>query len=302
MELRKINYFFSAAELQNFTKAAQACHIAQTTMSKYIATLEDEVGCALFTRTNQRAELTVQGKLFYDGMKKLMGEYQSLCQSLHRDEGRELHIGMITSDYPDFPLLREFEREFSEISIYFSFGPEGKLTEDLMHGRLDALICPNVLTLEQWFSGEAKLNRMDIFSAEAVLICSREVMNRYKTVEGVISALPMITKTEEEAYPKECRRKLKALYGTEFGQVISVSGFPQQLLMINMSSGFAIVPRQTILSMSNLEVIPLPENFRESSQLLYLPNAVTSALDKMITFICHRADMIQEQTGYEKKC
>ena len=40
MDLDKIGYFFKAAELGNFTKAAGECHIAQTTMSKYIHVLE----------------------------------------------------------------------------------------------------------------------------------------------------------------------------------------------------------------------------------------------------------------------
>ncbi len=293
MEFRKIKYFFSAAELQNFTKAAEVCHIAQTTMSKYIATLEEEIGCVLFNRTNQRAELTAQGKQFYTGMKKLVEEYHTLIQSLQRDDSRELHIGMITTDYPDFPLLREFERELSEISIYFSFGTEGKLTQDLLAGRLDALICPSVLTLEQWFSKDVKIQRLDIFSAETILVCSKEVLTKYKTVEGVISALPMITKTEEKAYPNECRRRLKELFGVEFKEVISVSGFPQQLLMVNMSSGFAIVPKQSMLDLKNMVAVPLPEKFREASQLLYRTDSVTTALEKLITFVRSRADGIE---------
>ena len=35
MDLKKIHYFFKAVEYKNFTQAANACHIGQTTMSKY---------------------------------------------------------------------------------------------------------------------------------------------------------------------------------------------------------------------------------------------------------------------------
>lgn len=37
MDIDKLYYFFAAAESESFTKAADRCHIAQTTMSKYIA-------------------------------------------------------------------------------------------------------------------------------------------------------------------------------------------------------------------------------------------------------------------------
>lgn len=44
MDLAKIQYFLEAARLNNFTEAARKCHIAQTTMTKYISQLEKETG------------------------------------------------------------------------------------------------------------------------------------------------------------------------------------------------------------------------------------------------------------------
>lgn len=40
MDIAKIQYFLEAARLNNFTEAARKCHIAQTTMTKYISQLE----------------------------------------------------------------------------------------------------------------------------------------------------------------------------------------------------------------------------------------------------------------------
>ena len=53
MDINKLPYFFRAAERLNFTRAAEDCHIAQTTMSKYIAVLEAELGVPLFARTGK---------------------------------------------------------------------------------------------------------------------------------------------------------------------------------------------------------------------------------------------------------
>lgn len=50
MDLNRIHYFFKAVEYKNFTQAANACHIGQTTMSKYIAVLEQELQTQLFIR------------------------------------------------------------------------------------------------------------------------------------------------------------------------------------------------------------------------------------------------------------
>ena len=53
MDLNKIHYFFKAVEYKNFTQAANACHIGQTTMSKYIAVLEQELQTQLFIREHR---------------------------------------------------------------------------------------------------------------------------------------------------------------------------------------------------------------------------------------------------------
>lgn len=71
MDINKLYYFFAAAESDSFTRAAEHCHIAQTTMSKYIAQLEEETGCTLFLRSKSGLTLTEEGKRFYEGMKEI---------------------------------------------------------------------------------------------------------------------------------------------------------------------------------------------------------------------------------------
>ena len=44
MDLAKIQYFLEAARLTNFTQAARNCHIAQTTMTKYITPAGKGIG------------------------------------------------------------------------------------------------------------------------------------------------------------------------------------------------------------------------------------------------------------------
>ena len=78
MDLNRIHYFFKAVEYKNFTQAANACHIGQTTMSKYIAVLEQELQTQLFIREHRTLTLTKQGKQFYEGMKNIIS-VEHLC-------------------------------------------------------------------------------------------------------------------------------------------------------------------------------------------------------------------------------
>ena len=64
MDLSKIRYFLEAARLNNFTQAARNCHIAQTTMTKYITHLERDLGCTLFYREHRGVSLTQKAAVF----------------------------------------------------------------------------------------------------------------------------------------------------------------------------------------------------------------------------------------------
>lgn len=64
MELRQLKYFLKAKELLNFTEAATALHISQSTLSQQIKQLEDELQVPLFNRIGKRITLTEAGDLF----------------------------------------------------------------------------------------------------------------------------------------------------------------------------------------------------------------------------------------------
>ena len=64
MELRQLKYFLKAKELLNFTDAAKALNISQSTLSQQIKQLEDELNVPLFTRIGKRITLTEAVDLF----------------------------------------------------------------------------------------------------------------------------------------------------------------------------------------------------------------------------------------------
>ncbi len=290
MDLKKIDYFFQAAELQNFTKAAEACHIAQTTMSKYLRVLEEELGCPLFTRTHQKVELTKQGQKFYEGMKKISEDYCRLCRTLHREDSRELHIGLITMDYMDVPILRKFEQEYPEYSLYFSFASETRLKEDLLSRRYDALISPDMLMRGPQFQEITSLQRVNLVPSKVILICSGELLKKHGSIQEVIAQEPFITKAESEEYYDACREELLQFYGAKFSEVVKVNGISQQLLMVNLSGGFAIVPESTLPKGGDLRKFSLPDTYHEDSQLVYLKDSVPPVLEDLLRYM------------HEKKC
>ncbi|MFR5539131.1 MAG: LysR family transcriptional regulator, partial [[Ruminococcus] lactaris] len=63
MELRLLRYFLTVAKEQSFTKAAEKLHITQPTLSRQMATFEEELGVTLFNRSGKKVSLTDEGVL-----------------------------------------------------------------------------------------------------------------------------------------------------------------------------------------------------------------------------------------------
>ena len=58
IETRLLRYFLTIAREQNITKAAEALHVTQSTLSKQMMELEDRLGKQLLIRGKRRVTLT----------------------------------------------------------------------------------------------------------------------------------------------------------------------------------------------------------------------------------------------------
>jgi DNA-binding transcriptional LysR family regulator len=151
MDINKLYYFFAAAESDSFTRAAEHCHIAQTTMSKYIAQLEEETGCTLFLRSKSGLTLTEEGKRFYEGMKEIDRKYRALLSSLAPQKAL-CHLGLASQEFKGLDFLPAFQKAFPEISLSCHMAPVPELENGLEAGTLDGIIAPDAIIFPKRFA------------------------------------------------------------------------------------------------------------------------------------------------------
>ena len=282
MDLNKLDYFFAAAELGNFTQAADRCNIAQTTMSKYIVSLEAEIGMPLFHRTNKGCSLTVQGDLFYTGMKKISSEYQDVLRMVSSDEKAELRIG-VDGEFFNLESLKAFENTHRGISLSLTFGSRDKLLEDLRRHRIQAFIIPDVVMSSELL--DDSMVCVNLRSEEGLLTYSTNIEERFASIPKIIKSLPLITKASDSAYHEHCRKILYNHFGCYFNDVQVVDTGPRQQLLVSLSQGFAIIPASELASGMDLKQASVSEEFVETLQLVYDRKFMTSHLREFIKFI-----------------
>lgn len=82
MELRQLEYFLAVAERRNFTRAAEALHVAQPSLSQQIRALEREIGMPLFERTSRSVRLTSAGERLLPHARRALAAVADARQEL----------------------------------------------------------------------------------------------------------------------------------------------------------------------------------------------------------------------------
>ncbi|WP_167761302.1 LysR family transcriptional regulator [Duganella callida] len=105
-ELRTYQNFLLLAQELHFGRAADLAAITQPALSQQIARLEDSLGVKLFDRDPRQLALTPAGRVFRDGIAKIISNLEQLNQQTMAVAGGEdvsLSIGI--TEYANLPLI-----------------------------------------------------------------------------------------------------------------------------------------------------------------------------------------------------
>jgi DNA-binding transcriptional LysR family regulator len=92
----QIDYFIAVAEELSFTRASEKMAVTQPVISRQIAALENELGCALFDRAKKQPKLTPAGEIFLPFFRDQKIQLRNTLQKAKAAMASmpcELHIG-----------------------------------------------------------------------------------------------------------------------------------------------------------------------------------------------------------------
>lgn len=122
MDFSQLSMFLTLVECRQFSEAAERESISQSSFSKQIKALEDELGAKLFKRTVKGAELTGVGKEFLSFAQTASNAKNNMHSriALHIDtQNKTTTVGVmpVMTSYDIAELLADFHEEFPEYSI-----------------------------------------------------------------------------------------------------------------------------------------------------------------------------------------
>ncbi|MER6116427.1 transcriptional regulator CynR [Streptomyces sp. NPDC001743] len=122
LELRHLRYLLAVAEHGNFTRAAEALHISQPTLSQQIKQLERTLGVQLLDRTGRTVRLTDAGAVYTDHARRALRDLAAAERAVHdvQDLSRgHLRLGVTPSftAYLMGPLIAELHTRHPGIDL-----------------------------------------------------------------------------------------------------------------------------------------------------------------------------------------
>lgn len=142
MEIQQLKYFLEIVKRGSFTAAAAELNISQSSLSKHLKALEEELGVRLLDRSTRSFKVTGAGEEFYEFASRTIEEYNELQSKMdsHRDKiKRTLTIGTIPvmSQYGITSLIASFIKQQGDIDVGIIEGRSHEILELLDSRKID---------------------------------------------------------------------------------------------------------------------------------------------------------------------
>lgn len=143
--LKHLQYLVTLHQVQHFNKAAQQCHVSQSTLSTAIQNLEEQFGCQLLERDHKTFVFTPFGLELVEKSRKLLNDANELvdfAQTAGNWQAGNLKLGVIPTIAPFVfeDVINTVNSELPDINLQLQEDTTENLLKQLGDGELDILI------------------------------------------------------------------------------------------------------------------------------------------------------------------
>ncbi|MCB1672281.1 MAG: hydrogen peroxide-inducible genes activator [Gammaproteobacteria bacterium] len=142
---KQLKYLCAVAEHRHFSKAAEACHVTQSTLSAGIQELESQLGVTIFERNKKNVLITPLGEKILRQARLLLGNAEDLVAIAHASQdplSSDVRLGVIPTIGPFLlpQMLTDLRREYPRLKLFLKEDLSAELVTRLQQGELDLIL------------------------------------------------------------------------------------------------------------------------------------------------------------------
>lgn len=237
MDITKLKLFCALASSLHFGRAATACHVSPSTLSRNIKQLEDDLGVSLFERDNRSVALTHEGQSYLNFAKEVLQQWETYQESLIA-QADQLHGQLsiycsVTASYSFlYDILTEFRVKHPGIAIKLHTGDPAQSIERVQAGNEDIAIAAKPEKLPTGISFKP------IAHSSLVFICAKD-HQEWKDADW--NQIPIII--PEEGLPRERLNLWFNEQGIKPNIYAEVKGNEAIVSMVSLGFGVGVLPK-----------------------------------------------------------
>ena len=241
MEIRQLQTFVQAAQLESFSKTAEMLGYSQSAITVQMRLLETELNTRLFDRMGKRVVLTPQGREFLKSANKILYEVNKASKSMNEDREltNPLHVGTIeslcTAKFPR--ILSEFHSLHPRVNLQITIDSPEKLIRMMEHNELDLIY---ILDTPRWDENWVKVMELAepvVFVASA----ASKFAGKDRLVLDDILQEPFFL-TEKHANYRQALDQQLALRRQSILPVLEISDTAFIIRMLELNQGLSFLP------------------------------------------------------------
>ena len=241
MEIRQLQTFVQAAQLESFSKTAEMLGYSQSAITVQMRLLETELNTRLFDRMGKKVVLTPQGREFLKSANKILYEVNRASKSMNDDREltNPLHVGTIeslcTAKFPR--ILSEFHSLHPRVNLQITIDSPEKLIRMMDHNELDLIY---ILDTPRWDENWVKVMELAepvVFVASA----ASKFAGKEKMVLDDILQEPFFL-TEKHANYRQALDQQLALRRQFISPVLEISDTAFIIHMLELNQGLSFLP------------------------------------------------------------
>ncbi len=245
MTIAQIQHFLAILEWGGFSAAASETFISQSSLSKQIKKLENELNTQLFNRANNKISLTPAGEVFLKHARIMDESYKKMLQDIacyQNASGKKLiSLGVLPLEqqYRLLERVTAFQTVVRNIQVNITEDNQEKLLRLLDSRKLDLAV------LRTDYLDEEIYQFSPVYKDSMVLVCSRQQAEQFRSGRvslDMVADLPFVLLNQESAIYSLCREQFdKARLQPKI--VSTASRHLYLLNMVKLGLGVTILPR-----------------------------------------------------------
>ncbi len=258
--------FYNVAKYKSFSRAAEATLCNQPNLTRAVKTLERELGCTLFERTNKGVTLTDDGKDLYEHIKIAFEHIQAGEEAIsakHSMEHGTVSIGVTEIALRCYllPLLSHYHELYPNIRIKLLNITTPQALKMVENRLVDIAIVTTPIEKDK------KLHMLELSTLHEVPICSKDFKIKNEMSIKELSLYPIISLTSgTSTYDFYLEQFSK--HGCNFNSDIEAATADQIVPLVKHGLGIGFVPEQFLESENDIRAIKLKESIPTRSILL----------------------------------